>query len=92
MFSGLTTLSTLKDVLNYSLDGYLCVVAFTEFPSLYVWPQKPEETSSNVGCHFVFITVHIFILQLTDLDYSFIQNREVSFLIGEIMSQNIWLH
>lgn len=79
MFSGLTTLSTLKDVLNYSLDGYLCVMAFAEFPSLYVWPQKPEETSSNVGCHFVFIMVHRFILKLTDLDYSFIQNREVSF-------------
>ena len=36
MFSGLTTLSTLKDVLNYTLDGYLCVMAFAGFPSPYV--------------------------------------------------------
>lgn len=75
MFSGLTTLSTLKDVLNYTLDGYLCVMAFAGFPSPYVWPRKSEETNSNVGCHFVFIMVHILILKLTDLGYCFIQNR-----------------
>lgn len=84
MFSGLPTLPTLKD-LNHTLHGYLCVTAFAGFPSPYVWPWKPEKT--NVGCHIFFIMVHIFIFTLTDSGYCFIQNRWVSFLIGEKMSQ-----
>lgn len=35
MVSRLKTLSILTGVLNCKLDGYLCVMAFGGFPSLY---------------------------------------------------------